>query len=440
VSRWRRTKTVATFEFLTTVKRRGYLIATFGMPVFIGLYAAVIGLPAYFMAKQASKPSIYGVVDPGGVLQLKEDETAGSDQIPEELRRALETSGQQATVAHMLGSARSRFRLYATEGAARSALVAQTIKGYFVLPPDYLQKGGVEAYGPDAGRLSNDQGRDAFENLLRQHLLAGRVDGTTAARILDPVSGTHRFAVTPKGEVVDGGGASTAVRIILPVAFMILFLLSVLMTSGFLLQGTATEKENKVVDVLLASANPDEVLSGKLLGLGAAGLLQVILWLSLLMFGGIGILPLLLSAHVEVPWAAALLALPLFIVSFLFFGSLMMGSGSLGSNMREAQQLAMVWSLTAALPLMMMGPLIQDPHGVVARVLTWVPITSAAVVVLRASLDAGALAWWEAAGAFVVLVVSTWVAIRIGARLFRIGLLSSGARPSFKEIIRQARL
>ena len=245
--------------------------------------------------------------------------------------------------------------------------------------------------------------------------------------------------MTPKGEVVDGGGASTAVHIILPVAFTILFLLSVLMTSGFLLQGTATEKENKVVDVLLASANPDEVLSGKLLGLGAAGLLQVILWLSLLMVGGIGILPLLLSAHVEVPWTAALLALPLFIASFPFFGSLMMGSGSFGSNMRESQQLAMVWSLMAALPLMMTGPLIQDLDGVVARA-RWFPITSAAVVVLRASMDAAALAWWEAAGAFIVLVVSTWLAIRIGARLFRIGLLSSGARPSFKEIIGQVRL
>jgi ABC-2 type transport system permease protein len=440
VSRWRRTKTVATFEFLTTVKRRGYLITTFGMPIFIAIYAAVLGLPAYFMTKQASKPSIYGVVDPGGVLRLKEEATAGSDQIPEELRRALETSGQQATIERMIGAARTRFRPYANEAEARAALVAHTIKGYFVLPPDYLQKGGVESYGPDAGGLSNEDGRRAFEDLLRQHLLAGRVDGTTAARILAPVSGTHRLAVTPKGVVVDGGGASTIVRIVVPVAFMILFLLSVLMTSGFLLQGTATEKENKVVDVLLASANPDEVLAGKLLGLGAAGLLQVALWISVLMIGGIGILPMLIATHVEVPWTAVLLALPLFIASFLFFGSLMMGSGSLGSNMREAQQLAMVWSLTAALPLMMMGPLIQDPHGVVARVLTWIPITSAAVVMLRASMDAAALAWWEAAGAFVVLCASTWLAIRIGARLFRIGLLTSGARPSMREIVRQARL
>src|SRR5829696_6263149 len=106
MNRWRRTKTVATFEFLTKVKRRGYLIATFGMPLFIGLYAAVVGLPAYFMARQASEPSLYGVVDPAGILSLKEDAMAGSDQIPEALRHALETSGQQATVDRIVGNAR----------------------------------------------------------------------------------------------------------------------------------------------------------------------------------------------------------------------------------------------------------------------------------------------------------------------------------------------
>jgi ABC-2 type transport system permease protein len=440
MSRWRRTKTVATFEFLTTVKRRGYLIATFGMPLFIALYAAVIGIPAYYMAQKEREPTFFGVVDPGKVLGLKQDAKAASDQIPEELRQALEASGQTATVESLIGSMRTTFRPYPTEAEARAALTSKAIKGYFVLPADYLQRGGIEAYRSDGGQLPNDDGRDALGSVLRQHLLTGRVEGAIAARVLTPVARTRRFAVKPDGQVVEAGGASTAVRIILPIAFMVLFLISVLMTSGFLLQGTATEKENKVVDVLLASANPDEVLSGKLLGLGAAGILQVFLWFSLLFVGGIGVLPLLLAANVEVPWLAGALALPLFGMSFLFFGSLMMGSGSLGSNMREAQQLAMVWSLTAALPLMMMGPLIQDPHGGVARVLTWIPLTSAAVLMLRASMDAASLAWWEVVGGFTVLVVSTWLAIRIGARLFRVGMLNAGSRPSFREIIRQARL
>jgi ABC-2 type transport system permease protein len=131
---------------------------------------------------------------------------------------------------------------------------------------------------------------------------------------------------------------------------------------------------------------------------------------------------------------------PLFLLGFLFFGSLMLGTGSLGSNMRESQQLAMMWSLTAAIPMMTMGLLIRDPHGVVSRVMTWIPLTAAPLVMLRASLDPAYLAWWEIAGAFAVLAVASWMALRIGGRLFRIGLLSTGSRPSLREVLRQARL
>ncbi len=117
----------------------------------------------------------------------------------------------------------------------------------------------------------------------------------------------------------------------------------------------------------------------------------------------------------------------------------MMGTGSLGTNMREAQQLSMVWSLMAALPMVMLAVLLREPHGTVARVMTWLPISSGQVIMLRASMDLASLEWWEVAGAFVVLIVSTWLAIKLGARLFRIGLLSA-SRPNLKEIIRQARL
>ena len=221
---------------------------------------------------------------------------------------------------------------------------------------------------------------------------------------------------------------------------MVLFLISVLMTSGYLMQGTATEKENKVVDVLLASANPDQILAGKLLGLGGAGLLQISVWLTMLMATGVGVVPMLMSARVDVPWLALALAAPFFVIAFLFFGGLMLGTGSLGTNMREAQQLAMVWSLTAAAPLMMMAVLIREPNGTVAKVMTWVPFTAGPVVILRASNDASQLAWWEIAGSLLVLIAATWVGLRVGARLFRIGLLSAGARPTLKEIVRQARL
>src|SRR4030095_12896247 len=142
---------------------------------------------------------------------------------------------------------------------------------------------------------------------------------------------TRRFAVTRTGEVRDGGSTASILRFAVPLIFMVLFLISVLMTSGYLMQGTATEKENKVVDVLLASANPDQILTGKLLGLGGAGLLQITVWLSILLVGGLGIVPMLMASQIEMPWVALALSLPLFLIAFLFFGSLMLGTGSLGS-------------------------------------------------------------------------------------------------------------
>jgi ABC-2 type transport system permease protein len=259
-------------------------------------------------------------------------------------------------------------------------------------------------------------------------------------RILDPIKSTTRYAVTTTGDLRDGSIAASVLRLVVPLVFMVLFLLSVLMTSGFLIQGTATEKENKVVEVLLASASPDQILAGKLLGLGAAGLLQIVVWLLMVFATGLGILPMLLASAIDVPWKAIALALPLFLLAFLFFGGLMLGTGSLGSNMREAQQLSMIWSLIAALPMILMVMLMKEPHGTLARVLTWIPFTAGPIVILRASTEPELLPWWEIAGSLVMLAASTWLVLRLGARLFRVGLLNSGARPSFREIIRQARL
>ena len=441
MSGWQKIRTVATFEFLSTVKRPGYLIATFGMPLFMAAYGAVVAVPAYFAEQSSRQPSVYGVVDQAGVLRLEGDLNGGDGlRIPDDVRQALEAAGQAQALERAVLAENFVFRPLATEAEARAALAARQLKGYFVVPKTYMDEGQLDVYSPDSVTMSGSDSRAALSDLLRKRLIEQHMDGVTAARVLKPIERTRRFAVTRTGEVRDGGTSASILRVAVPVIFMVLFLISVLMTSGYLMQGTATEKENKVVDVLLASANPDQILAGKLLGLGGAGLLQIAVWLGILMVTGLGVVPMLISAKLDVPWLALVLAVPFFIIAFLFFGGLMLGTGSLGSNMREAQQLAMVWSLTAAVPLMMLAVLIREPNGTVARVLTWVPFTAGPVVILRASNDAALLAWWEVAGALVVLMMATWIALRVGARLFRIGLLSTGARPSLREIVRQARL
>ncbi len=440
MTRLHKVRTVASFEFLTTVKRPGYLIATFGMPLFVAAYGAIVAIPAYYAEMKDREPSVYGVVDPGRILGVQGDIAAPNRDLPDEVRQAVDAMGQGAAVKAALDHANFIFRPYEDEQRARAAMADRAIKGYFVVAPDYLDTGRVDIYTPETVSLSGSASRGAFADVVRERLLAGRLDERIRQRVTDPISDGRRLSISRTGEVTDGGQAASALRLAVPMVFIVLFLVSVLMTAGYLMQGTATEKENKVVEVLLASANPDEILAGKLVGLGGAGLLQIAVWLVMVLATGIGVVPMLLASGVEIPWMAVALAVPLFIVSFLFFGSLILGTGSLGSNMREAQQLAMVWSLTAALPLMLLMVLIREPHGMVARVLTWIPFSSGSLIMLRASMDPGFLKWWEIAGAFVVLVLSTRLALALGARLFRVGLLSTGARPKLAEIIRQARL
>ena len=128
------------------------------------------------------------------------------------------------------------------------------------------------------------------------------------------------------------------------------------------------------------------------------------------------------------------------VTAYLFLGSLMLGTGSLGNNFRESQQFSMVWSLSMVVPMMFMQVLIFDPHGTLARVFTWIPFTAPITTVFRLALEPEGIAWWEVVGSWLVLVASTWLALHLGARLFRVGVLMSGARPKLREILRQARL
>jgi len=438
--RWHKVRTVAMFEFMSAVKRPAFLIVTFGMPLFMAAYGAVVAVPAYYAGRRDLETSIYGVVDRPHVLNLQGDTTPPKAELDSDTQKMLAAAPQSAAVDRLLERSNFVFRPLAGEEQARAAVVERTLKGYFVIADDYLRTGRVDYYTADSSRVPGADARGAFGAVVRNALVRGNLSPELAARVTTPLPDVRRYALTRTGEVKDAGQVASAVRLGLPVALTVLFLMSVLMTSGYLLQGTATEKENKVVEVLLASANPDEILAGKLAGLGGAGLVQVGVWMAMLFATGMGAIPMLFAAQVELPWQTLLIALPLFMVAFLFFGSLMLGTGSLGSNMREAQQLSMVWSLTAALPLMLIGVLLRDPHGLPTRILTWLPLTAAPVVVMRSSMDPEFLSWWEIVGPMLLLLVATWVAIRFGARLFRVGILSSGARPSMREVFRQARL
>lgn len=434
-------RAVMTFEFLSEIRRVSYLIMVFGMPIFLLAYGALISGITWFSKKSEEAVRVYGVVDPGSVLALSGDVSRSTIEIPPEARQAAGMLGSDLRQIDGLGLFPGIvFRPLPDEAAARAALRDKTIKGWFQLDRDYLESGAIDIFLADAAGLNTGEARRAMSSLIQERLLADRLPEALAERVRAPMKNEKSWFVTASGEVTPRSKFSIIARFAVPFVFMILLFISVFGTATSLIQGTAVEKENRVVDVLLSSATSDEILTGKLLGLGASGLIQVVVWFGMAGVAGLLFAGTLAAAGIEIPWGAIVVGCVFFVAGYLFLGSLMLGTGALGNTFKEAQQWSMIWTLMTAMPMAFMAILMNEPHGVMARVLTFIPFSAPAVVVFRMSMDPKGIAWWEVAGALVVLALSIWAALQIGARLFRVGLLLTGGRIKLREVIRQARL
>nr|NIV40614.1 ABC transporter permease [Anaerolineae bacterium] len=269
------------------------------------------------------------------------------------------------------------FVAYPDEASAREALLAEEVDSVVVLPEDYMETGRVVVYGIGGGFstfVAADEGD--LRGFLLANLLAGQVDQAIQNRALMPMR-LETVTLNEAGEESEESPFSFLGDFVVPYAFSILFVITIFTTSGFLLQGVSEEKEGRIIEILLSSISPTQLLAGKILGLGTLGLIQVIVWL------GAG--AALLSAATAIFALAGVIKLSLgtvaigvvyYVLGYLLFATLMAVAGSMGTTQRESQQIASIFSLAAAIPFMTMGIVFTNPHSPVAVVFSYFPLTS----------------------------------------------------------------
>jgi len=435
-------------EFLATVRRRSYLIVTFGMPFFAALYFGLFGiLPAVFMERSGASRKEVGLVDLAGVVRPEEAAragTAGGDEqdeaaaIASRLARADPRMRAARRILETV-SAPVRFRTFASRAEAIAAIGDGTIDRFYMLPADYVASGAVESYQVDDTTLgvAGNRAARSLETLLERSLLAGRLSREVRDRVETPTDAARSssFLVRPGGAVEPLDEAARLSRVAIPVAFGFLLLMSLMTSAGYMIQGMSEEKESRVIEILLASVRPEELLFGKLLGLGAAGLLQLGVWVSV---AGFATSLVVAAALAALDLELFLICLVFFVLGFLMIGSLMTGTGALGTSGRESQQLAALWSVVAVLPPVAVAvPILDDPNGPLARALGWFPLTAPITMMLRCGT--GRVPAWDILVSVLCLLAGVFLALRSAAALFRLGLLMYGKRPSLRELARQIR-
>lgn len=421
---------VAKREYRSTVRRKGFIIATVGMPLFFALIWGIVGGTALLTVHQSrAKVDTMGIVDESGLLQL--------ELLPVIQREAIPADGGAGPLGRKAAEAALpvggvEFRQFESAVAARDAFISQEIRGYYTVPRDFLETGRVELDIRKGGFTSDNQpGWNLLRRLVVASLVAGKLPEETAKRVwLPPALDTNPLKAD--GSPDKAGALGEISSFAVPYVFSLLFMISLMTSSGYLLQGVAEEKENRVIEVMLSSVSHNELLAGKVLGLCAAGLTQLGVWILMGVAPAVYFFP-----DLDLRWSQLLIALLFFVLGFTLFGALMGGLGSLGNNFRESQQTAMVASLSAVIPLLLIMPILMQPNGTLARILSYVPLTAPVTIVLR--IGATRVPWWDILLSAAILFGSLFLFIRIAAKLFRLGTLMYGKRPSVVEIVRWLR-
>jgi ABC-2 type transport system permease protein len=187
---------------------------------------------------------------------------------------------------------------------------------------------------------------------------------------------------------------------------------------------------------MLCSVSPDELLAGKLLGLGSAGLTLVTVWAGFGLYSSAGVLAL---AKVSLPPSLLVLGFFYFLFGYLFYGAIMLSVGSMTSNLREATQISGYLTLLNVCPFWMMWKFLNSPNSAITVAMSLFPPTAATSMMLRmsASTVSGAvIPPWQIATSLGLLGVSAIVMLLIGSRLFRLGMLLYGKTPNLPEILK----
>ncbi len=332
--------------------------------------------------------------------------------------------------------------LAAAESTATHDVVAQRLQGYFVLDSATTAGRSARYAGRNASSISDiEQLRAA----VRQSVLAYRLE--TAGLDPDRVRSLTETRLSLDAERLNerGRGGSGTVSLIFGIVVALLLYMSIFLYGFTVMRGVQEEKQTRVAEMVLSSARADTLLAGKVLGIGAVGLTQMLAWAlaSVLLFryregimaaAGLPAIPFQLP---DIAVGMMLVLLLFFVLGFLLYATMFASVGAMVNSDQEAQQAAQPVTFLLIAAILFLQPVMQNPNSRLAEIVSWIPFTAPVIMPLRLTLTTVSTTELGLVllGIALTVVASIWFA----ARIYRVGLLMYGKRPTLRELFRWLR-
>jgi len=424
---WKKILAVVRREYVERIRTKAFWIGTLAIPIlllgFIGVQIAV--------AHRAGGDHRVAVVDLTGKLfaplseQLAESEAKQKKEDPSK------------TIHWVLEQRPLTGDLAATKEALRREVVAKKINAYLILDPAQLSKDRVEYYSTTVSEFAAmNQLESAVNHIRLRQKIADRGLPTGLAADLEKRIDLKAFRVTATGTAEEKGAGIVAALV-----FFFLMYSTFFMYGYQVMRGVIEEKSNRIVEVIVASVRPTELMLGKILGIGLVGLTQYAAWSLIAANLSLpGIATAMASSEMGVPRIPASMVgffLLFFLLGYFLYASVYTAIAAPFNTDQEAHQLAMIPMFMILGGIAVYPAVMNNPSGGIAVFFSLLPFTAPLTMFLRTALSEPPV--WQILVCAVLLVATTIGMAWLAGRIYRIGILMYGKKPTIPEIVRWIR-
>jgi ABC-2 type transport system permease protein len=413
-------------EYLQIVRTKGFIIGTILGPVLMSLFVVVPVLMSVVAVDQQEK---IGVIDSSGMIYPELESKLNTHTLKDGAPRFL------------LEEYRAGQDVDAVRESLNQKVLAKELNAYVFLPPDIVEGGEAEYVSEHVSDFEKNRSLNSALNsvIIEKRLKGEEIDPQLIGKLMMPVK-LNTKKVTARGVEADSGGTFIIAY------FLVLILYMTLIFYGqAILRGVIEEKNSRVVEIVLSSLKPFQLMAGKIVGIAAVGFTQYAIWtlfgILLATQGGAlatGIFPQAEGFPIpSIPPYVFVYFVLYFILGYFLFSTLFAAIGSMVNSEKEAQQLMMPVMMLLIIPLLMIMFIIRSPDSTLSVVLSLFPFFTPMLMLLRICILLPPFT--QIFASLILLVLTTMFMIWFSGKIYRIGILMYGKPPSIPEILKWVR-
>ncbi|MBD3224048.1 MAG: ABC transporter permease subunit [Caldithrix sp.] len=409
-------------EYKEAVFKKSFIILTILAPV---LMVGLALLPTLLLRMESEEMVKINIID-------------RTDMIYSELKSALDDTMKDGRLKYQINNIElPSAEVESVIEEQKEQVQEQQIDGLLLIPADVMQNNRIEYYAKNVANFDiNNRLKGGVRQIVHQHRIQeSGLDPLVIAEVTHPIA-MNTIKITKSGQESERGFMEEYFSTFV---FVFILYITLIMYGTSIMRGILEEKNTRIVEILLSSANPFQLMGGKILGLGSVGLTQYILWamfgIALILFGG-DFVPISQEFFNISPMIFVYFVV-FYILGYFVYAVLYAAVGAITNSEQEAQQIQMPVIFLLIVPLMMIGMLVKNPDSTLITVLSHIPFFAPILMFARINLsDPGLI---QIFASIIIMIVTITISIWIVAKIYRVGILMYGKRPNLPEIMKWLR-